>query len=458
MRFYLTPVLVWAALSVSLPLSAEPASDTPLSKEALLKELQALQQRMQQLEQHIHQLEDAERIQAVPVPVTEPVTPATAEPPAAIAQAGDTLVEDEVPVTAGYDKNAVNGFFIRDESGQFQLNIGAYTQARYSMNKRDGEPAHHDSLTRGGAMNRTRIFFEGKYTDQFNYHFRTNIDDSGDFDLIAAYLTYNINPHWSVRLGEQFLALSREDWMYAQDVLGMEFSPNDFTFGLGSSIGAQAHYQDEDYRYWFGVSNGAFGGKKDVGFSDQADVMFNARYEYQIGDDWSVWDDLVGRRGRAQGVLLGLAGSYQYDNKDNGNQPDNSSEVIADVSFNGNGYQAMLSGTWLWVDPKNGGDFSNYGLMAQGGYFFTDRFQLYSRYDLISPGNKNGNLDTFNAVAAGINYFPFLRTNRWKFTGELAYLFETMDKTIVAPSDSLNWLAASKSGQTSLRFQAQFGF
>ena len=141
-------------------------------------------------------------------------------------------------LTAGYEKNSTNGFFIRSKDGQFRLNIGAYTQVRYDVNWRDA-PAGENDVEKGFSINRTRFFLEGQFTSKFDYHFRTNIDDGGDFSLLVAYLQYNIGNKWNLRGGKQFIAMSREDWMLAQDVLTTEFSPNDFTFALGTAIGVR---------------------------------------------------------------------------------------------------------------------------------------------------------------------------------------------------------------------------
>jgi hypothetical protein len=77
--------------------------------------------------------------------------------------------EGEIELTAGYDKTAMNGFFIRSEDQSFRLNIGAYTQFRYDVNWRDA-PAGQDDFTSDFSIRRTRIFFEGNYTPEFNYH------------------------------------------------------------------------------------------------------------------------------------------------------------------------------------------------------------------------------------------------------------------------------------------------
>ena len=118
----------------------------------------------------------------------------------------------------------------------------------------------------------------------------------------------------------------------------------------------------------------------------------------------------------------------------------------------------MVAGSWSWRDPDTGESFSNYGLLVQGGYFLTEHAQVYGQYNFISPGDQPGDLEDFNSITAGINYFPFLWTNRWKFSAEVGYLFDALNETIVEPSGSLGWLASDEPGQTYFRIQAQFGF
>jgi hypothetical protein len=274
----------------------------------------------------------------------------------------------------------------------------------------------------------------------------------------VAWGQWNFADKWSVRFGRQAMALSREDWMGAQDTLGVDYSPNDFTFGIGSSIGGQLHYQGERQRFWAHLSNGAFGTGDTVGSSEFNDMLIGGRYEYQIiGTDWSNWGDLNGRRGRPLGVLLGLAGGYQLNEKNN-DLPRNSFQAIADLSVAGDGFQAMVSGTIQPLETRDDGWEYTWGMQVGGGYFFAEKWQVYGRYDLIGPGDRAGDLDSFNAVAVGVNFFPFVRTNRWKFTVEGQYLADAINNTIVAPSGGLGWLASDESGQWGLRFQAQLGF
>lgn len=377
--------------------------------------------------------------------------------------AADEKDNSEVPLTAGYDKTAANGFFIRSKDGSFRLNIGAYSQPRFDANWRDA-PAGEDDFTSGFSIALTRFFFEGNYTEDFDYHLRLQIDDEGVFSLLVAYLQYNFgeSKRWNVRAGRQFVALSREDWQSAEDLLTTGYSPNDDTFAIGTSDAIQVNSTSDRQRFWAAVGNGAYGGKRTFPDNEPAEIALTGRWEYQLlGTDWSVWDDLIGRRGKPSGILLGIAGGYQKTDTVSATDPaafDSGAQLNADLSFNGDGYQTMLAGSMTWINPQTGSTYYNYGILAQGGYFLTQKIQVYGQYNLVSPGNQPGNLDNFNSLTAGLNYFPFIRTNRWKFSGELGYLFDAINDTLVTPSGTLGWLASDEDGQLYARIQIQFGF
>lgn len=364
--------------------------------------------------------------------------------------------DGEVPLTAGYERVAGNGFFVRSKDDLFRLNIGIYTQARFDVNWLDAPPGE-DDVESGFYLNRTRIFFEGHYTPDFNYHFRFQFDDEDEFSTVAAFLQYNAQEAWNVRAGLQFMAMTREDWQWAEDTLTTEFSAFDSAFAIGTSLGVQGNHQSRRDRFWLGLGNGTFGGKKDFPDNEASDVAITGRWEHQfLGTDWSVWDDLVGRRGRSRGILLGLAAGYQE--ADASGTADDGAQVTGDLSLNGDGYQVMAAISYTWHDPSTGGAFHNWGVLLQGGYFLSEHVQVYGQYNLVAPGDEPGNLETFDSITAGINYFPFLWTNRWKFSAEVGHLFSAINDTIVDPSASLGWLPSDEVGQTYFRLQAQFGF
>ena len=377
----------------------------------------------------------------------------------------DISPDYENPLAAGYEKKPGSGLFIRSMDDNFFLNIGLFTQLRYDISRRD-TAAEENDVEREFSMNRTQFFLQGHYTPRLDYHFRANIDDEGESSLLLAFLQYNSTMKWNLRVGRQFIAMSREDWMWGEDTLTTEFSPNDSTFALGASTGVQTNYQAERIRFWLSINDGKYGATKASLDNEKTGTVLTGRWEYQLsGSDWSVWDNLVGRRGQSKGILLGLGGGYQFGEDSSGF--DNISQLFADISFNGDGYQAMLSGSLTSHEPVDADSFSNYGLLLQGGYFMADHWQAYGQYNYISPGDQAGTsicspplcgLEPFSSIAGGVSYFPFAWTNRWKFSAELGYLFSALNKTIVQPSESLGWLSSNEAGQSYFRIQAQLGF
>jgi hypothetical protein len=387
------------------------------------------------------------------------------EPPTdAKADAEEPQVKHDI---AGYDKANFNGFFIQSRDQEFRLNIGAYSQFRYDLVWRESPPAGDRDFESGFVVPRTRFFFEGKMTDRIEYQLRLNIDDTGTFSLLIAYAGYNFkNYHhravhnhgvWSLRAGRQFIAITREDWTFGQDVLTTEFSAVDQAFAVGAADGLQAFYGRDRGRMWFALSNGASGGKDDFPNNTTSQALVSARGEVQLfGDDWTTFNDLVGRKGRSLGVLLGVGSGYTVAGPNApAGTPQHSGQVTVDLSVGGDGFQAMAYGVWNWAAV--GTAQSTWGLMAQAGYFIFEPWQVYAQYSLVHPGRIAG-LIPFNALTIGTSAFPFKWTNRIKLSLEGALLFNAINSTLVNPTAANGWLPADAGNQYSVRAQLQFGF
>jgi len=391
----------------------------------------------------------------------KPPPPVTTEPP---ADAEEEEIQYEI---AGYDKGNFDGFFVQSRNGQFRLNIGAYSQLRYNLVWRETPPAGDPRFDSGFIVPRTRFFFEGKMTDHIEYQLRIQVDDAGDFALVVAYAGYNFkNYHhgsadragaWNLRVGRQFAAITREDWMYAQDLLTTNSSAVDQVFAVGSSDGIQAFYGRERGRIWFALSNGVGGGKEDFPNNTTSQALLSARGEVQLlGDDWNVFNDLVGRKGRSLGVLLGVGSGYAVTGPAAAaGTPRHQGQVTVDLSVGGDGFQAMAYGVWNW--QAVGTAQSTWGFLAQAGYFIFEPWEVYAQYSLVHPGQIAG-LIPFNALTLGTSAFPFNWTNRIKLSLEGALLFNAINSTLVNPNPVIGWLPADAGNQYSLRAQLQFGF
>ena len=104
----------------------------------------------------------------------------------------EVVTEGDLP-RAGFEPGPVNGAFLQSADGTFRLQFGAFAQVRWTANRREapepaaGEPQVEEDFTRGWSLNRTQIFFEGKYTDNAAYHIRTHLNDSFDPELLVAW-------------------------------------------------------------------------------------------------------------------------------------------------------------------------------------------------------------------------------------------------------------------------------
>ncbi len=391
----------------------------------------------------------------------KPPPPVVAEAP---VDAEDEQIKHDI---AGFDKANFNGFFVQSRNAEFRLNIGAYAQFRYNLGWRERPLVGDPKFDSGFVVPRARFFFEGKMTDRIEYQFRLNVDDTGAFSLLIAYAGYNFkNYHhrsanndgaWNLRVGRQFIAITREDWTFAQDTLTTEFSAVDQAFAVGASDGLQAFYGRDRGRVWFAVSNGVAGGKEDFPNNTTSQALLSGRGEVQLlGEDWNTFNDLVGRQGRSLGVLLGVGSGYAVTGPNTTlGTPRHSGQVTVDLSVGGDGFQAMAYGVWNWQAVD--GVRSTWGLVAQAGYFIFDPWQVYAQYSLVHPGQIAG-LIPFNALTLGTSAFPFNWTNRIKLSLEGALLLNAINSTLVNPNPVIGWLPADAGNQYYLRAQLQFGF
>jgi len=381
---------------------------------------------------------------------------------------GGVQHEKDAPIqTAGYDKGNFDGFFIQNSNGQFRLNLGAWAQLRYEGVWRETPPAGDKRFESGFLVPQSRFFFEGKLTDRIEYHLRFKITDTGDFTLQVAYGGWNFKGYnrrparkgafFNLRIGRQFLAFTRENWMMFSDLLTTSNSAVNSVFAVTTVDGVQGFYGRDHGRMWFSLSNGLYGGGADFPNDPTSQMMIAARGESLLaGDDFNTFNDLVGRKGRAFGVLLGVASNYALSGSDNpAGRSRHSGQVTADLSVGGDGFQAMAYAMWTW--EAVGRLQSQWGFVAQVGYFIFEPWQVFAQYSLVDPGPIAGLLP-FNQLTLGTNAFPFNWTNRIKLTLEGALLFNPINSTLVTPSTGIGWLPADAGRQYYLRAQLQFGF
>jgi len=281
---------------------------------------------------------------------------------------------------------------------------------------------------------------------------------------MAAYLQWNINSKMHIRMGKQFVALGREDWMYPCDLASMEFSATDFTYAIWSSFATQFHHVVSDkFRYWAAVGNGVYGARTYFPSDEANDLALSGRVEYQPLGNWDLWGNMTGRPGKKFGILIGLGGGHNLKFKDD--QGDeigdrkNGTQLNLDVSIIGNRYQFFTQ----YVNTSRnyvGDSEARYGMASYTtfGYWATPKLFPYIKFDFVGKGNYAGVSEDYASPGVGLSLYPFHWTNKYKITLEYNYLKATLNNTYVVPDGQLGLVSSSYGGKQSIRLQLQFGF
>lgn len=376
------------------------------------------------------------------------------------APSDETQLETRDKPATVFNSTEFNPYYFHIKNWPHKINMGLYAQFRFENTWADTSSGQGDEVTRDFRLNRARFFMEGKFLNRLHYKVAFNRSAGDDFSLQQAYLKFHLSHSWRLWVGQQFYNSLREDWPDPTQTASMDNSAMDYTFGDGTALGAMVqHTPVRKLRWWFSVNNGAAGSRSNAADVKESDISFIGRLDYQIaGTDWKVWDDLIGGRGLPFGVMVGFFAGHMMniDSQKTGTEED-ATQIGADLSFNGDGYQIVLAGV---VTKRSAPDiitYQDYGAYFQAGYFFRPKWQAYIRYDYVSPGNRSSDLESYRAPGLGVNFFPIVN-RRWRVTAELNYLNSALNNTIVQPVPELGWVPSDVRGQTSFRIQLQLGF
>lgn len=109
-------------------------------------------------------------------------------------------------------------------------------------------------------------------------------------------------------------------------------------------------------------------------------------------------------------------------------------QYTADISFEGNGWNAFVEGVGRHFDPKEGESIDDFGVVVQGGVFVNDQVELFARYDgvFIDSDYSNGVNDAFHTLGFGGNYYVFAQSrNAFKISADVQYFPEKVSRNAV---------------------------
>lgn len=362
------------------------------------------------------------------------------------------LADGDAPATSGWAKGK---FFIG--GGDNTLNIDGFIQARYLMNFRDNQPGNGD-FTEGFQMRRTRIIFGGTiWSKALTYYIQSEFSRStGDLGLLDAYGRYNFDNGVYVRWGQYKLPVLREESVADTLQLTVERSTVNAVFNQGRSQGVGVGYAGKQFRLMGEFSDGLNTFNTDFTSAAEADFALTGRGEWMFaGEDFKRFDDSTSWKGDAFAAMAGASIHYQSGGETNATVDRDIFLGTADVSIEGDGWNAFAEGVWRNTDVP-GTSTDDFGFVVQGGFFVSDQAEVFARYDVVVPDVG----DNFNTLTGGVNYYVSPHSHVAKFSADLLYYFDATTNTPILgqTNTGIGLLPSAEEGEVAVRLQMQLLF
>jgi len=332
--------------------------------------------------------------------------------------------------TAGYREG--RGFFLSNEDGSFDVNIGLKSQFRGIYNDKDSI----DRSTFGFEATRTRLSFDGHAGNpDLTYMIQAEFDSDGAFTLLDAYGNWALGNGWSWGWGQAYAPFLHEDLVDNFDQLAVEKSYVEAWFGIGRTQGTWLHYANDSIDFWVSVNDGATvspgginAGNLNTPFTaDGTEWAITARVEAVLaGSNKAQFNDYTSWSNDEFGLLIG--GAVHWQDGEYGTSAEEvqtfSWTIDASAEFGAANVAAYIVG--LSTDPSSDAaeSFDQFGIVVQGGYHIVpDKFELFGRWEWMDLDSAVAGEDEINIITFGFNYY-FGRHQGWKWTTDLVYAID----------------------------------
>lgn len=337
---------------------------------------------------------------------------------------------------AGYDDK---GFYI--EGGDFVLRPGVQFQFRYVLDSRSDTTGGDSQIDGGFELRRMRFDLGGTaFTPDFIYFFQVDADrDSGNVKLLEGWGRYMVNKNCGVLFGQFKDPVTHENLMSTKKQLLVDTSLVDNVLGDGVAsytqgvMGVYGGYgKDNPWNVVAGITDGAnqyntnyTGDTTSTDFTGappphSLDYGVAGRVEYKVMGDWSAYSQFTSLGCKNDTLVVGAGGDFSQGDGD-------LLLATADVQYNlASGWGLYGAVLMKYMESTLSGladDTTDWGLLVQGNYLFSQRWEAFARgdatfldYDVAAAGGEN----TFPELTAGVNYY--LRGHKAKFTVDVTYL------------------------------------
>ncbi|MCL4221347.1 MAG: hypothetical protein KJZ65_08250 [Phycisphaerales bacterium] len=360
-------------------------------------------------------------------------------------------------------------FFVASADRAFRLNMGGQVQFRYNANFRDdpGPNANggdDDQTTLGFHTRRTKIEWGGHVYEKWNFKLVGAFSrTSGSFILEDIILSCKFDNDVIINWGQFKLPILREESISSKYQLAADRSIANEVFNQDRSQAVQIGWQGDRIRLLGAISDGTFAANSTFNSSAEADIALTARAEIRLGEAaWKEFDDFTSFRGDERGALIGAAVHWQTAGDTNPSTPSSTDTLLytIDAGYDGGGWNLYAAFIGRSTDAPGGANFHDFGAVAQGGVFVSERTELFARWDAVFPDSDRASSDDFHTVAAGVNHYFIPDSHALKFTADVQWFLDDQasSSSLVGSNEGVGLMADSHDDQIALRIQMQLLF
>ena len=387
-------------------------------------------------------------------------------------------------MTAGYDDGAV----ISSADGNWMLRTNIFLQTRFMLTNANkttpGNFVPDQNSIWGFEVTRAKFVMSGNVVSP-DWFYKISVDigtnlttlamEDGSFNgaarggLQEGYIGYDYGNGWRVMLGAMKAPFMREELVDPWNQLGVERSLYNYVFTAGYTAGINIDWTGDQFRvmgmYHNGGQNviyvngatGAAGGAGPALVAD-TDIAFSARGEWLAMGTWDQFADMTSPQGEEQGLMVGVAFDFATPQVPGSGADTLVMQLTADVSWEMGGANLFASVNWGKGDNTGvsgtsaDADVTPWGMMVQGGYYFTEDWEGYLRWeyaDLDQFDGAGADYGNINILTAGVN--KYFAGNNAKWMTDLGFAFDS----VPVSSPITGWRADINGGKSQMVFRSQ---
>ena len=372
--------------------------------------------------------------------------------------------EDEGPnVKVVYDE-----VFLLSVDDWFVLTLGGLVQARYTLNYRTEPPTDTVTLvrekefTQGFDVSRARFQLGIGLTEFVALFMRVGVVAGGSFSIQRAFIDLKWK-YFRIRGGVFMSDTIAESIVGPIDLYFVDYSIVENVYSPGSSNGVMFTYLRDRFSINLAYTDGLRTGFSEIRDPVNADYAFTVRAQYAWGEaGLAGFNRLTTRRGAPFGIRLGGALHYQDGGRTQGSLPAKIAIGTIDLSVRGSGWSLLLSGVvgedaTESTTTNEAGQIQGGGVTLMGGYFVTEKVQIFAQYNIVTKPKIQGTLppavideilgppSNFQAFGVGFSYFVIPERDNVKLSSDFLY-FLGHETGSPVPSSPLNSIQVNDAG------------